>query len=274
VPDAKLLLELGDVLPKGLEPHPLALRFRPFTDDEFKGLVDDIRANGQHHSITLLDGQLLDGVHRYKACRKAGIQPRGKPFTGSNPAAFVCSVNLHRRHLELTAEEKRALIAEVLAESPDLSDRQIGELAKADHKTVAKVRAGKVARGEIPTSPTRTDTTGRRQPSKKSRKGRVQTVGTPSGPTPPKARDTFRTEPEPEAKPQADHNHGEPASAAVEFARLVIEHISQNLPEHVPARATDLTVTIPAVDVAEFLRLARRAEFELRLVPDTGAKVH
>jgi ParB-like nuclease domain len=78
----------------------------------------------------------------------------------------VVSLNVHRRHL--TAEKKRELIAKVLRRQPETSDRQIGEMVKADNKTVAAVRAEMEGREEIPHVETRTDSKGRKQPSKKT----------------------------------------------------------------------------------------------------------
>ena len=59
----------------------------------------------------------------------------------TDPVAYVISTNLHRRHL--TAEQKRDLIAKLLKAKPDLSDRAIGKMTKADGKTVAKARANR-----------------------------------------------------------------------------------------------------------------------------------
>jgi hypothetical protein len=59
----------------------------------------------------------------------------------------VLALNIHRRHL--TAEQKRDLIAQVLKLQPETSDRKIGEAVKADHKTVASVRAELESTGEI-----------------------------------------------------------------------------------------------------------------------------
>jgi hypothetical protein len=83
-------------LPNNLKPHPLAEAFPPLTKDEFAGLVEDIRVHGQQIPIVVLDGKILDGVHRYKACRKLGIKARGEHYSGKDAAAFVCSANVHR----------------------------------------------------------------------------------------------------------------------------------------------------------------------------------
>jgi hypothetical protein len=70
------------------------------------------------------------------------------PYRGDDPASYVVSMNVARRHL--TQEQKRELVAKLLVAHPDKSDRQIAETTKTDHKTVGKVRRAKEARGEIP----------------------------------------------------------------------------------------------------------------------------
>jgi hypothetical protein len=67
---------------------------------------------------------------------------------GVDPYAYVISANLHRRHL--TAEQKREIVAKVLKAQPGKSNRTVAKQTKADHKTVASVRAEKQATGEIP----------------------------------------------------------------------------------------------------------------------------
>lgn len=82
-----------------LELHPLCTLFPRLAGADFSALVDDIEANGLRHPITLLDGMVLDGGNRYRACLEAGITPTFVEFTGGSPVAFVLSSNLHRRHL-------------------------------------------------------------------------------------------------------------------------------------------------------------------------------
>jgi hypothetical protein len=67
---------------------------------------------------------------------------------GTDPYAFVLSANIHRRHL--TAEQKRELIAKLIKETPNKSDRQIANQTNVDHKTVGKTRSKLEATGEIP----------------------------------------------------------------------------------------------------------------------------
>lgn len=80
--------------------HPLSALFPKLASDEFAALVADIKTNGLHEPITLLGDAVLDGRNRYEACVEAGVEPRFVQFQGADPAAFVLSKNLHRRHLK------------------------------------------------------------------------------------------------------------------------------------------------------------------------------
>jgi hypothetical protein len=98
---------------KTLLPHPLAELFPLMTGADFEALVDDIQTNGQHHPVVTLDGKILDGRNRYRACMQIGIEPRMEEFRGpGTPYAYVVSVNLHRRHLN---EVQRGMIATRMA---------------------------------------------------------------------------------------------------------------------------------------------------------------
>jgi ParB-like chromosome segregation protein Spo0J len=150
--------------------HALAGIFPLMEGAEFDALVADIKANGLHYPIILYDGQILDGRNRYRACLAAGFEPavrNGDNWIG-DPASFVISRNIRRRHL--TAEQKRGLITKLLKADPKKSDREIGRLTKADNKTVASVRAEQERREEIPHVSTRTDAKGRNQPATKPTK--------------------------------------------------------------------------------------------------------
>jgi N6-adenosine-specific RNA methylase IME4 len=113
-----------------LEFHPLANLFPLIEGEAFAALVEDVRANGIHEEIVMLDGKILDGRNRYRAGVAAGILAEDHDWAGDwgfitfsekdlsaeiferGPLAYVLSKNLHRRHLD---ESQRAMIAARLA---------------------------------------------------------------------------------------------------------------------------------------------------------------
>lgn len=95
--------------------HPLAEVFPLIEGAEFDALVADIKANGLHDPITLLDDTILDGRNRYRACLNAGVAPRFEAFDGEDPVAFVVSKNVARRHLD---ESQRGMAFARIAKLP------------------------------------------------------------------------------------------------------------------------------------------------------------
>jgi ParB-like chromosome segregation protein Spo0J len=97
-----------------MEAHKYAKYFPVLENEEFKLLVDDIKKNGQLEPIILFEGKILDGVNRFNACKKLGIEPIIEEYDGDNPLSYVISVNIRRRHLN---ESQRAMLAtEILPE--------------------------------------------------------------------------------------------------------------------------------------------------------------
>lgn len=89
------------------EAHELSLAFPDMPAEQFRRLAEDVKAHGLLHDIVLLDGKILDGRHRYRACIQSGVVPRfrafaeGSPdeFCGGDPVAYVTSENAARRQL-------------------------------------------------------------------------------------------------------------------------------------------------------------------------------
>jgi DNA-binding Lrp family transcriptional regulator len=180
--------------------HPAADLFPLMSESELQELADDIKQNGLQQPVVVWkthDGSehLVDGRNRLDALALLGwlAPPNHDPSTRAHPLAinrkcrrdlgfhtfsnfhlkddnavhqYVIGANVHRRHL--TAEQKRDLIAKLLKAQPESSNRQIAKTVGAHHETVGAVRSEMEGRGEIRHVETRTDTKGRKQPSKKA----------------------------------------------------------------------------------------------------------
>lgn len=94
--------------------HPAAEIFPEMEASALAALTADIAANGQHEPILILDGQVIDGRCRLRACEALGIEPRIRDVSaeGGDPFVLAVSLNLHRRHL---TESQRAMVATKLA---------------------------------------------------------------------------------------------------------------------------------------------------------------
>ncbi len=89
--------------------HPASDIF-PLVESDVKELMSDIQEHGQREPILLLDGKILDGRTRYRACEGLGIEPltENVEMDKDSVVAFVVSLNLKRRHLN---ESQRAIAA-------------------------------------------------------------------------------------------------------------------------------------------------------------------
>lgn len=95
-----------------MEFHPLCKEMPELSPEQYADLKRDILANGLASKIVVLDGMILDGRNRYRACTEIGISPKfiewgeivKNGYRGS-PLSYVISSNVHRRHL---SESQRA----------------------------------------------------------------------------------------------------------------------------------------------------------------------
>lgn len=160
---------------KQLRAHPLANLMPKLSTAEFESLKDDIRKRGcVIEPVWTHGGMILDGRHRWRACKELGIECPTREFDGGDLEAFVISVNLARRHL--SAQQKRGLIKRMLNAHPDKSDRSIAAVVGSHHATVAGIR--KSGGQSIHLNP-RLGADGKRYPVRHSPTHRVADLATP-----------------------------------------------------------------------------------------------
>lgn len=83
-----------------MKAHKFADIFPMMSEEEYRGLVEDIRANGQREPIWTKDGKVIDGRNRLRACEELGIVPLVREWQGTGSLVeFIVSLNLHRRSL-------------------------------------------------------------------------------------------------------------------------------------------------------------------------------
>lgn len=132
--------------------HPLCTVFPELTPEEFKALVEDVRANGVLHPVYTYEGDIVDGRHRWLAAKEARKQcpiVELKLWPGQSLVDTVVSLNMRRRHLT-TGQLAAAAVAIAEFKSEEARARQSHgrtapgqRLASADAKRSASPEAGK-----------------------------------------------------------------------------------------------------------------------------------
>jgi hypothetical protein len=140
---------LGAGAVSGTEPEQPYQVMPPLAEAEYEALKASIAAgyDPAHPVVVDENGAVLDGHHRQQVCAGLGITAPIVMLPGlteDQKHDYAVRANLACRHL--TQLQKRELIAAELERGPGRSDREIGRLCGADHKTVASVRQS----GEFP----------------------------------------------------------------------------------------------------------------------------
>ena len=137
--------------------HPSANLFPMMSDDDYAALVADIHQHGQREPIWVLDGQILDGRNRWRACRDLGIAPVLRTYEGPVDSAslinFVVSLNLKRRHLDKGQLAFVALdIEKALAEEARKNQGARTDLFQTFEKGVEPIHAAEQAAAFVGTN--------------------------------------------------------------------------------------------------------------------------
>jgi hypothetical protein len=93
-----------------MKQHLLSRAFPKMEATDSDALLADIEKNGQRDPITIFEGEILDGWHRWQICEILGRKPLTVELPGDvDPRTFVLSKNLHRRHL--SASQRAVAVA-------------------------------------------------------------------------------------------------------------------------------------------------------------------
>jgi len=156
--------------------HPLANVFPLLDGAEFDALREDIQTHGLREPVLLYESVILDGRNRYRACQEAGVEPSfvaygpreaydieyldslhdstvrpraliSEDITADylgpldDPAAFVISLNLRRRHLN---ESQRAMVAAKLANMRQGERTDLSPIGEKYNPPVSQERASEL----------------------------------------------------------------------------------------------------------------------------------
>ena len=120
--------------------HPLSSAFPDMSKRDFEELVHDIATQGLLRPVIVLDGMVLDGWHRYRACLKANREPFFEVFRGDDPVSFAISMNIHRRNLTVSQRAVAIVACATWAGSGDNQHTKGGgEAAAPPRKTVREM---------------------------------------------------------------------------------------------------------------------------------------
>lgn len=85
-------------LPKTYAQHPLSAAFPAMSAEDFQALTDSIDNIGIQNPITLFEGMVIDGWHRYSAALRLGMDCPTVELGDVDPREFVMAQNKARRH--------------------------------------------------------------------------------------------------------------------------------------------------------------------------------
>lgn len=95
-----------------MERHPLSAAWGDMPEAEFGALVEDVRQRGVIEPVSIFDGKVLDGWHRYRAAKAAGkkapLREMAPTLEWPELISWVAAKNAHRRHM--TKMERAAAV--------------------------------------------------------------------------------------------------------------------------------------------------------------------
>lgn len=134
--------------------HPLSAAFPAMAADDFQALKDSIMEIGVQNPVTLFEGMVIDGWHRYSAATELGMDCPMVTMSDVDPRDFVLAQNKARRHV--TQAQLALATTAVFAWKPvgnpafsqsgtecpiAKSNAQLAEAAGVSEKTIKQAKA-------------------------------------------------------------------------------------------------------------------------------------
>ena len=121
-----------------LSQHPLSTAFPAMQADEYQALVDSIGNIGVQNPITLFEGMVIDGWHRYTAATESGMTCPTAELGDVDPRDFVLAQNKARRNL--SASQRAAAVTSVYQWAPAHREKKV-EVTSTLSKTNSELAA-------------------------------------------------------------------------------------------------------------------------------------
>ena len=119
--------------------HPLSAAFPSMQADEFQALCDSIGEIGVQNPITIFEGMVIDGWHRYRAANESGMACPSVDLGNVDPREFVLAQNKARRNL--SALQRAAAVTSVYKWVASNVGRFRGETVSPLEKTNTELAA-------------------------------------------------------------------------------------------------------------------------------------
>ena len=137
-----------------MQQHPLSAAFPAMSADDFQSLKDSIMEIGVQNPITVFEGMVIDGWHRYTAANELGMDCPVVELGDVDPRDFVLAQNKARRHVTqaqlamatTAVYEWRPMgsnqhQARVGTECPPKSNAELAGVAGVSEKTIKQAKA-------------------------------------------------------------------------------------------------------------------------------------
>lgn len=207
--------------------HQLSAAFPAMSAEDFQSLKDSITEIGVQNPITLFEGMVIDGWHRYTAANELGMDCPVVELGDVDPRDFVLAQNKARRH---TTQAQLAMAttavyawrpmgsnqhqARVGTECPPKSTAELAQIAGVSEKTIKQAKAVQTKAAPEVVEAVKTGEIGLPKAAAIAKLPKEEQAAAIHKPAPKKAAPAPAPTPEPEEHPEDDGPSAEEIAAA------------------------------------------------------------